>query len=67
MFLVRNERIKLAATYLNGAAIASAAIGGISQFVATGVSSSFTGVALWIAISLSLHLTAQTVLGRLRE
>ena len=69
MFLIRNERTKLAATYLNGAAIASAAVGGISQVVTTGAPNvaSVAGVAIWVVISLALHLAAQAVLGRLRE
>lgn len=67
MTLVRNERIKLAATYLNGAAMASLAIGGIGQVVAIGFASSVAGVAVWTLISLLLHLAAQVTLGSLRE
>jgi hypothetical protein len=70
MFLVRNERVKLIATYLNGAAIAAIAVGGISQAVnGAGALSlaSITGIAIWIVISLALHLAAQAVFGRLRE
>lgn len=70
MFLVRNERVKLIATYLNGAAIACVAIGGISQAVngtPTLSVASIAGVTIWIVISLALHLAAQAVLGRLRE
>lgn len=65
MNLVRNERAKLLATYLNGMAIAAVAIGGFSQFVASGIIGG-TLVA-WIALSLVLHLAAQAILGRLRE
>jgi hypothetical protein len=68
--LIPNERTKLAATYLNGLAIASAAIGGISQAVAAGSGGSVTAYPAmlgWIALSLGLHLAAQAFLGRLRE
>lgn len=65
MNLVRNERAKLLATYLNGMAIAATAIGGFSQFVASGA---FGGALVpWIALSLVLHVAAQAILGRLRE
>ena len=68
--LVSNERTKLLATYINGLAVASAAIGGISQAVtaASGTASpQILGVIGWIVISLGLHVGAQVILGRLQE
>ena len=67
MFLVRNEGLKLVATYLNGLAVAAAAIGGIGQIVNAGVVGPSWNTAIWIAISLSLHATGQFFIRRLRE
>ena len=67
MNLVRNERLKLLATYLNGAAIAAIAIGGFSQVASVGSSADVRTITAWIAMSIALHVIAQLILGRLRE
>ena len=67
MFLVRNERLKLAATYLNGLAIAAAAIGGIGQIVTVGSTGASWSTAAWIGISVALHGLGQLFIMRLRE
>jgi hypothetical protein len=64
MFLVRNESLKPVATYLNGLAVASAAIGGIGQIVAN--SASWHSAAL-IVVRAVLHLAGQPFIRRLRE
>lgn len=67
MFLVKNERIKLAATYFSGLGIACAAIGGIGQVVNGGGAGVGWGTAAWLTLSLALHSVGQGLLGRLRE
>ena len=67
LFLVRNERVKLLATYFSGLAIASAAIGGIGQVVDSGAFGVSWGTGAWIIVSLALHSVAQALLRRLRE
>jgi hypothetical protein len=67
MFLVRNERIKLLATYFSGLGVAAAAVGGISQIVNAGATGIGWSTAAWMVISLALHSVGQFLLGRLRE
>lgn len=70
MALISNERTKLFATYLNGLAIAAAAVGGIGQAVAAWSGAVVSGIpiiATWFLISLTLHIVGQLALGRLRE
>ncbi len=75
MSLVRNERLKLAATAMNGLAITTMASGFVAPLVAVsyGVSSA-SGTLLLAGISavrflaaISLHMAAQAVLGGLKE
>ncbi|AMJ60863.1 hypothetical protein [Bosea sp. PAMC 26642] len=73
IILVRNERLKLAATYLNGIAIATLAVGGIGPFVAGFVANApghfslSSGLVVVCTItSATLHLAAWRVLGGLR-
>ena len=71
--LVRNERLKIAASYLNGIAIALLAVGGIAPVIA-GATSNSTGVSVSVALislvcgftSAALHLLAWRILGGLR-
>jgi hypothetical protein len=64
MSLVHNERFKLLASYMNGLAIASAAVGGIGQIVNDNLS---WRSAAWIAVSLVLHGVGQLFIRRLHE
>lgn len=69
--LIRNERAKLTAMWVNGVAVASVAVGGISPSVAifSGTASALTASALLIGWSLLagiLHLVARRLLGALR-
>jgi hypothetical protein len=74
MSLIRNEQAKLSATYLNGIAIALAAVGGIATWVSYLLQASPSSVLLVAAISVlciclsaSLHWIARKVLTGLRE
>jgi hypothetical protein len=67
MSLVRNERIKLLATYFNGLGVAAAAVGGIGQIVNVGRTGLGWSTMAWIVISLALHSVGQILLGRLRQ
>ena len=65
--LVRNERAKLTATYVNGLAIAVFAVGGLSPFITAAGGGGFTGWGLGcllVCLPLSgiLHLSARTAL-----
>jgi multisubunit Na+/H+ antiporter MnhB subunit len=68
--LIRNEQSKLTATYLNGLAIALAAVGGLSPIVgfAQGTMSStvlsIVCPTCWVA-SMGVHLWARSVLRKL--
>ena len=73
MSLVDNERAKLTATYVNGIAIALAAVGGIAPWIALslqGPEPRATEVAivsaLCFSLSCALHLVSRWVLGRLK-
>ena len=74
MNLVENEQAKLTATYLNGIAIAVAAVGGIAPGITFLVQDSGPGPARVTVISLiclsvsgALHYAARHVLRRLKE
>jgi hypothetical protein len=67
MSLVRNERIKLGATYFSGLGLACAAIGGIGQVVNGGTAGLGWGTVVWLILSFALHSVGQVLLGRLRE
>jgi len=75
MSLVRNERLKLAATAMNGLAITTMATGFVAPLVAVsyGVSSAsgtllLAGIsAVWFLAAISLPMAAQAVLGGLKE
>jgi hypothetical protein len=69
--LIRNERAKLTAMWVNGVAVASVAVGGISPSVAifSGTASALTASALlvgWTLLAGILHLVARRLLGALR-
>lgn len=71
--LIRNERTKLTATFINGIAIAVFAVGGLTQAV-KGVdpSAHVTVVSLIVTVgcflgSFALHMMARHILGRLEE
>lgn len=71
---VRNERIKLHATALNGVAVTSAAAGFVTPLVAFsyGVGAAATrgtiiAALAWLVLALLLHYLAWRVLGGLRE
>ncbi|HEX8165479.1 MAG TPA: amino acid transporter protein [Beijerinckiaceae bacterium] len=74
MSLVENEQAKLTATYLNGIAVAIAAVGGIAPGVAFLVQDTGPGAArvtfislVCLSVSGVLHYAARRVLRRLRE
>jgi Na+-driven multidrug efflux pump len=65
----RNEQIKLAATYLNGAAIAALAVGCFAPITAVVMSTAqpnpgrFIGlIGCWIILSFVLHFGARRIL-----
>jgi hypothetical protein len=71
MSLVRNERIKLTAAWLNGLAGAAAAAGTVAPLVAGfyGVATApvsksllFAGAGFWLFVAAVLHLSASYVL-----
>lgn len=71
--LVRNERLKLSATYLNGVAIAILAVGGFAPATAvvTGASAAASSLAfvlllVCVGASVALHYTASDLLKGLR-
>lgn len=71
--LVRNERLKLSATYLNGIAIALIAVGGFAPSISvlTGASVAQAWLAAGLlgvctSISVGLHLAASRLLKGLR-
>jgi len=71
--LVRNERLKLAATYLNGLAIALFAVGSVGPVISIATSagtnsSRAAGLIAFICafVSAALHYAASRVLGGLR-
>lgn len=73
--LIANERVKLSATYVNGFAIAIAAIGGLTPLIAAVLPRSsegglrafpwaIVGIALFcLATSVVLHWAARRILG----
>jgi hypothetical protein len=70
----RNERIKITATWFNGAAVAALAVGCFAPIVAYVTSSTHVPlgdlnllVAGWLALSVSLHFAARIVLRRIEE
>jgi hypothetical protein len=70
--LVRNERTKLTATWLNSIAAAAVAVGGISPTIAAASGVINFGLAAilvpaWIVVGLGLHLFVRAILGRLRD
>jgi hypothetical protein len=70
--LVHNEQTKLTATWLNGIAIASIAVGGIAPFVAailgtSGFVPAFVTGVTWLTIGAGLHWMARRILRRLIE
>jgi ABC-type cobalamin transport system permease subunit len=70
--LVRNERRKLTATYINGIALALIAVGVFTQAVAFAQSLTLTIISVVVmfacsALSLSLHWLARHLLGGLEE
>ncbi|HXD46895.1 MAG TPA: hypothetical protein VN655_17355 [Pseudolabrys sp.] len=74
MSLIENERTKLLATALNNTAVATvvtAVIGPIAGFFygLPTVSSRwwFLFWLLWLLVGIGLHLSAQSILGRLQE
>ena len=69
--LIRNERTKLTATWLNGLAVAAVAVGGIAPTVAifAGSASPLTAFGLlvtWTILAGGLHLVARHLLKGLR-
>ena len=76
MNLVQNEKAKLTATYVNGLAIATAAVGGLAPLFSTLYSAAPPGVPYWavgagccvcFAGSIALHLVARRILEGLKE
>jgi sulfite exporter TauE/SafE len=72
--LVRNEQAKLTATYLNGIAIAVAAVGGIAPWIPHLAQESTSGarrlavIAVGcVLLSVGLHFLARTILTKLTE
>lgn len=70
----RNERIKITATWFNGAAIAAVAVGCFAPIVAFITSTTHIPgrdlnllVAAWLFVSVGLHLAARMVLRRIEE
>ena len=70
----RNERIKITATWFNGAAIAALAVGCFAPIVAFITSTAHVPlgdlnllVAAWLFVSVGLHLAARMVLRRIEE
>ena len=70
--LVRNERLKARATYLNGIAVAVLAIGGLAPVATAAAAASAPSTAallvgsVCLAMSFALHSSAMWVLGQLR-
>lgn len=74
MSLVENEQAKLTATYVNGVAIAFAALGGIAPWIPQFAHGSGSEMATLAAISLvcfslsiGLHYVARKTLKRLKQ
>ena len=70
----RNERIKITATWFNGASVAALAVGCFTPIVAYVTSSAHIPLAdlnllvtAWLFMSISLHLAARRVLRRIEE
>lgn len=75
MSLIRNERLKLTATFLNGVAVATIAAGAIAPLAAlsygipgaaAGPTVAFVGLG-WLVGGIALHLVGRWLLRRLRE
>lgn len=77
MSLIHNERVKLLANVLNGAATSSFAVGVLAPIAAAFYSvagtprvslvSIIAGAVIWLLLAIALHLAARRVLGGLRE
>lgn len=73
MSLIRNERTKLTATFLNGLAIAVFAVGGLTQTVrAFNEPATVTIAAVFLSGicflgAFALHMIARGILGRLEQ
>lgn len=71
--LIRNERTKLTATFINGIAIAVFAVGGLTQTIKaldTSTAITYGTLALTFGCFLGafvLHMIARAILGRLEE
>ncbi len=70
----RNERLKITATWLNGSAIAALAVGcfaPITAFATGTVPVTIDRLALlaavWLFVSLALHVVSRQILGRIEE
>lgn len=66
MSLVRNERLKLAANFLNAISIGLIGIAILRPVVETH-GSSYLALAAWTGIGLAIHGVAQYILGYLRK
>lgn len=66
MALVRNERLKLAANFLNAISIGLIGISILRPVVETHASS-YATLAAWAGVGLAIHGVAQYILGYLRE
>lgn len=68
---IRNEQLKLSATFLNGAGIAVFAVGGISPLVSVFYTGSSASTDLWLVVTVCtlaagvLHFMARAILGGL--
>lgn len=73
MSLIRNERTKLTATFLNGLAIAVFAVGGLTQAVRTvNEPATVTVATVWVGVicflgAFALHIVARQIPGRLEQ
>ena len=68
--LIRNEQAKLTATYLNGIAIALAAVGGIAPWIASAETLTISPLRAVLTVgcfatSVGIHWAARRVLGKL--
>jgi hypothetical protein len=71
MSLVRNERMKLTATYINGISIALFAVGGLAPLFSTLYASAGSAQPMWVIaivslicfiLSVALHFVARWIL-----
>lgn len=66
MSLIRNERLKLAANFLNAVSIGLIGIAILRPVIETGATS-YSALAGWTGIGLAIHGVAQYILGFLRK